>query len=184
MLIAANCIWSFVCCVIILCVFLLPHVYCFYCVCIAVLHTVVAGLLARSQYSESPATGHPDTGFSWFPCVYNQMLRRFPTLQVATACFSCSPADLNSLDHYFIYICTCIITTAIGWQPICSYIIIIIIIIIIIFECYHDEVDPKRFCGLLTRSGQLQSREFWIKIKKKSNYFGHMSFRLSVTWNN
>jgi hypothetical protein len=41
----------------------------FYCMCIAVLHTVVAGLLARSQYPEGPATGHLDTGFSWFPCV-------------------------------------------------------------------------------------------------------------------
>ena len=27
-----------------------------------------AGLLARSQYSEGPATGHLDTGFPWFPC--------------------------------------------------------------------------------------------------------------------
>jgi len=42
--------------------------YCM-CVCIAVLHTVVAGLLARSQYTEDPATGHLGTGFSWFPCV-------------------------------------------------------------------------------------------------------------------
>jgi len=25
-------------------------------------------LLGRSQYSEGPATGHLDTGFSWFPC--------------------------------------------------------------------------------------------------------------------
>ena len=33
-----------------------------------------AGLLAISQYSEGPATGHFDTGFSWFPCVYKQML--------------------------------------------------------------------------------------------------------------
>jgi hypothetical protein len=40
-----------------------------YCVCIAVLHTLVAGLLARSQYSEGPATDQPATGFSWFPCV-------------------------------------------------------------------------------------------------------------------
>ena len=31
------------------------------------------------------------------------MLRWFPTLQVATACFSCSPPDLNSLDPYFIF---------------------------------------------------------------------------------
>jgi len=31
--------------------------------------TIDAGLLARSQYSEGPATGHLDTGFSRFPCV-------------------------------------------------------------------------------------------------------------------
>ena len=30
--------------------------------------TLYAELLARSQYSEGPATGHLDTGFSWFPC--------------------------------------------------------------------------------------------------------------------
>jgi hypothetical protein len=28
-----------------------------------------AALLARSQYPEGPATGHLDTGFSWFPFV-------------------------------------------------------------------------------------------------------------------
>jgi len=72
-------------------------------VCIAVLHTVVAGLLARSQYPEGPLTGHLDTCFSWFPCVYKQILRRFPRLQVATTCFSCSPPDLNLLDRYFIF---------------------------------------------------------------------------------
>ena len=59
----------------------------FYCVCIAVLHTLFAGLLARSQYPGGPATGHLGTGFSWFPCVYKRMLRWLPTLQVATACF-------------------------------------------------------------------------------------------------
>ena len=57
--------------------------------------TLDAELLAISQYSEGPAAGHLDTGFSWFPCVYKQMLRRFPTFQVATICFSCSPPDLN-----------------------------------------------------------------------------------------
>ena len=60
-------------------------------------------LLARNQYSEGPATGHLDTGFSWFPCVYKQMVRRFPTFQVATTCFSCSPPDLNLLITNFIF---------------------------------------------------------------------------------
>ena len=75
----------------------------FYYVCIAVLHTLVAGLLARSQHPEGPATGHFVTDFSWFPCVYKRKLRWFPTIPVATACFSCSPPDLNFLDPYFIF---------------------------------------------------------------------------------
>jgi hypothetical protein len=33
------------------------------------LHASVAGLLARSQYPEDPATGHFGTGFFWFPYV-------------------------------------------------------------------------------------------------------------------
>ena len=52
--------------VVVLCV-LLSYVYLLYCVDIVVF-TLEAGLLARSQYSEGPATGHLDTGFSWFPC--------------------------------------------------------------------------------------------------------------------
>jgi len=66
-------------------------------------YTLVAGLLARSQYPEGPATGHLSTGFSWLPCVYKQMLRWFPTLHVASTCFICSPPDLNLLDPYFIF---------------------------------------------------------------------------------
>ena len=46
-----------------LCVFLSSYVYLLYSVCIA-LFTLHAGLLARRQYSEGPATGHLDTGFS------------------------------------------------------------------------------------------------------------------------
>ena len=49
------------------CVLLSSYVYLLYYVCIAVF-TLDAGLLARSQYSEGPATGHLDTGFCWFPC--------------------------------------------------------------------------------------------------------------------
>ena len=47
--------------VVVLCV-LSSYVYLLYYVCIAVF-TLDAGLLARSQYSEGPATGHLDTGF-------------------------------------------------------------------------------------------------------------------------
>jgi len=69
---------------------------CFFC-------ALDAGLLARSQYSEGPATGHLDTGSSCFPCVYKQMLRWFPRLQVATTCFSCSPPDLNLVVTNFLF---------------------------------------------------------------------------------
>ena len=65
--------------------------------------TLDAGLLAISQYSEGPATGHLDTGFSWFPYVYEQMLRWFPIFQVATTCFLFSPPDLNLLVASFIF---------------------------------------------------------------------------------
>ena len=72
-----------------LCIVLLSCVYLCYLmcivllrVCIAVLHTLVAGLLARSQYPEGPATGHLGIGFSSFPCVHKRMLRWFPRLQL------------------------------------------------------------------------------------------------------
>ena len=52
--------------VVVLCV-LSSYVYLLYYVCIVVF-TLDAGLLARSEYSEGPATSHLDTGFSWFPC--------------------------------------------------------------------------------------------------------------------
>jgi hypothetical protein len=73
-----------------------------YYVCIADV-TLDAGLLASSQYSEGPATGHLDTGFSWSPCVYKQMLRWFPRFQVATTCFSSSLPDLNLVVINFIF---------------------------------------------------------------------------------
>ena len=45
---------------------LYSYVYLLYYVCIDIL-TLDAGLLARSQYPEGPATGHLDTGFLGFP---------------------------------------------------------------------------------------------------------------------
>jgi len=113
-----NCCWLAVCIVVVvlcvlllvvvcivvvvLCVLLSSFMYLLYYVCIAVF-TLDAGLLARSQYLEGPATGHLDTCFSWIPCVYKQMLRWFPTFQVATTCFSCSPQDLNSVVTIFVF---------------------------------------------------------------------------------
>ena len=44
-----------------------------------------------------------DTGFSLFLCVYKQMLRWFPTFQVATTCFSCRSPDLNLVVTNFIF---------------------------------------------------------------------------------
>ena len=93
-----------ICFCYILCVFVVPYVFLLYYVCIAIL-TLDAGLLARSQYPEGPATGHLDTGFSWFPYIYKRMLRWFPSFQVATTCLSCSPPDLNFLVTFFIFVC-------------------------------------------------------------------------------
>ena len=88
-------------------VFVVPYVYLLYYVCIAVLT-----LDASSQYREGPAIGHLDTGSSWFPSVYERMLRWFSSFQVATTCFSCSPSDLNFLVTSFSHLFTCKITTA------------------------------------------------------------------------
>jgi hypothetical protein len=93
MCIFVNCMFL-VCIVVILCVFVILCVYCCF--------ILDAGLLARSQYPEGPATGHLDTDFSCFPCVYKRMLRWFTSFQVATKCFSCSFSDLNFLVTYFI----------------------------------------------------------------------------------
>ena len=92
------CTFMCICCIYVC--LLYSYVYLLYYVCIDIL-TLDAGLLARSQYPEGPVTGHLDTGFSWFPCVYKQMLRWFSSFQVATSCFSCSPPDLNFLVTFF-----------------------------------------------------------------------------------
>ena len=78
------------CCSICVLLYLLKYTH----MCIAGV-TLDAELLARDQYSEGPATGHLDTGFSWLPCIYKQMFRWLPRFQVATTCFSRSPPDLN-----------------------------------------------------------------------------------------
>ena len=65
--IVCNCFWLAVCIVVVVCV--CCHLTCICCtMCALLFFTLDAGLLGRSQYSEGPATGHLDTGFSWFPC--------------------------------------------------------------------------------------------------------------------
>jgi len=73
------CIVAVVLCVLLLCVLLSSYMCLLYYVCTAVF-TLDAGLLASSQYSEDPATGHLDTGFSRFPCVYKQNAEMVPNI--------------------------------------------------------------------------------------------------------
>ena len=55
------CIVLVVLCIVVIRVFVVMCVHCCF-------FTLDAVLLAISQYSEGPATGHLDTGFSSFPC--------------------------------------------------------------------------------------------------------------------
>jgi len=71
-------------------------------------------LLAISQYSEGLATDRLDTGFPRFPCVYKQMLRCFPTFQVATTYSSCSLPHINIISNQYNILYACKITTATG----------------------------------------------------------------------
>jgi len=71
-LLCIFCTFMCICCIYVY--LLYSYVYLLYYVCIDIL-TLDDGLLARSQYPKGPATGHLDTGFSWFPCVYKRMLR-------------------------------------------------------------------------------------------------------------
>jgi hypothetical protein len=91
-------------------VYLLYCVFVVLCICCTVSIDVFpldAGLLASGQYSEGPATGHLDTGFSRFSRVYKKMLRWFPRPQVASTCFSCSPPDVNLVANQFHVSCAC-----------------------------------------------------------------------------
>jgi hypothetical protein len=105
------CIMVFLGLLVVLCVYCCRNcrtmwvlLYLLYYVCIAGA-TLDAELLARSQYSEGPATSHLNTGFSWFPRVYKQMLRLLLCYQVATTCFSCSPPNLKLNVSVASFIC-------------------------------------------------------------------------------
>jgi hypothetical protein len=61
------------------------------------------GMQELQRYYKAGAHKFPVTGFPWFPCVYKQMLRWFPSFQVATTCFSCSLPQLNFLVTYLTF---------------------------------------------------------------------------------
>ena len=63
-----NICWLTVCIVVVVLCVLLSYMYLLYCGHCCFFFISDAGLLARIQYSEGPATDHLDTGFSWFPC--------------------------------------------------------------------------------------------------------------------
>jgi hypothetical protein len=54
--------------------------------------------LEVSVHLEGPAPGHLDTGFLGFPLSLSEC---WDSSQVAAACFSCSPPDLNSSESNF-----------------------------------------------------------------------------------
>ena len=80
--VVCDCCWLAVCIVVVV-LYMCCYLMCICCtMCVLLFFTFDVGLLARSQYSEGPATGHLDTGFSWFLCVYKQILRWFPTFKL------------------------------------------------------------------------------------------------------
>ena len=101
------------CCSCLVCIFV-GVLYCYSCLVSIVVMFCVSALLYVycCFYFRSRTAGYksvfgsfcerpPRHRFSWFPCVYKQMLRWFPTFQVATTCFSCSPPNLNLLVTNF-----------------------------------------------------------------------------------
>jgi hypothetical protein len=89
-----------ICCTVYLLYWVL-FVLCIRCIVCIDVFTLDAGLLASSQYSEGPATDHLYPDFCWLPFVFKQMLRWFPTFQVATICFSSKPPDVNLIGNQF-----------------------------------------------------------------------------------
>jgi hypothetical protein len=94
-----NCSWSFVYCVTILCIFLLPAVLC-YSVCLLA-QVLIAWLLASGRYPEGRAvTGHLAQGLIVFSLSKSECWDGYRDFQAAAACFLCSPPDL---DPYFTF---------------------------------------------------------------------------------
>jgi len=76
----------------------------FYSVCIAVLHTLVAGLLARSQYPEGPATGHRFFLVSLCLKANAEMVPKTPSCYCMLLMWPSRLKFLRSLFHIYIHV--------------------------------------------------------------------------------
>ena len=119
-----NCSWSFVYCVIILCVSLLPYVYCFT-TCV-LLHYIFqlqdCWLEVSIRKVLRPATSAQV--FLGFPVPISECWDGSQDSKLPLHASHVAIKFLTFLFHIYVifisYLCTCIITTATGWQPICS----------------------------------------------------------------
>jgi hypothetical protein len=73
-----------------------------------------AGLLARSQYSEGPATGHLDTGFFLVSLCLKANAEMVPNIPSCHYMLLMCPSRLKFSSNQFHVLYTCKITTATG----------------------------------------------------------------------
>ena len=108
------------------------------CTLVAVFFTLVAGLLARSQYSEGPATGHIDTAFSWFPCAYKQMLRRFPRnctqYSLAWVFLPFVHAVFQFVSCVLLLVLSCLVCNC-CWLVVCIVVVILCVFVVLCVYC-------------------------------------------------
>ena len=119
-----------------LCVVLLSNVYLCYLMCIVLLSLLLSYILQLPDCWLEVSIRKVLRPTTWaqvflgFPVSKSECRDCSPRLQVATACFSCSPPDLNFLDPYFIFMYMhynhCHRTTAHLQLNICTYIYIYI----------------------------------------------------------
>jgi hypothetical protein len=105
---------------------------------------VVAGLVAKSQYPEGPATVHLGTGFLRFPVSKRECWDGSQHSKLLLHASSCSLTDLNFLEPYFIFMYMhnnhchratahlqwnfiIIIIIIINWQPNCSLLLLLLL---------------------------------------------------------
>jgi len=82
--------------------------------CVLLFFTLDAGLLARSQYSEGPATGHLDTGFFLVSLCLKANGETVPKIPSCNCMLLMQPSELKFSSNQFHILYTSKITTATG----------------------------------------------------------------------